>query len=161
MLFRSELNILRKAIDVAEKMAAKNVVLSPEVKNIIEIVESFLKDNDLICYGGTAINNILPKSDQFYNKDIEIPDYDFFSPNALKDARKLADLYFKKGYTEIEAKAGIHFGTFKVFVNYIPVADITQMDAELFKVVLRNAMKINNIYYAPPNYLRMSMYLEL
>ena len=161
ILEEKELNILRKAIDVAEKMAAKNVVLSPEVKNIIEIVESFLKDNDLICYGGTAINNILPKSDQFYNKDIEIPDYDFFSPNALKDARKLADLYFKKGYTEIEAKAGIHFGTFKVFVNYIPVADITQMDAELFKVVLRNAMKINNIYYAPPNYLRMSMYLEL
>ena len=55
ILEEKELNILRKAIDVAEKMAAKNVVLSPEVKNIIEIVESFLKDNDLICYGGTAI----------------------------------------------------------------------------------------------------------
>ena len=36
----------------------------------------------------------------------------------------MADIYFKNGFSEIEAKAGIHFGTYKVFVNFIPVADI-------------------------------------
>lgn len=160
-LEEKELEILRSAIDKAEKIAAKKNVLSQEIKDIIKIVEDFLKSKNLLCYGGTAINNILPSSDQFYNRDIEIPDYDFFSANALSDAKELADIYFKKGYDEVEAKAGVHSGTFKVFVNYIPVADITQMDKILFKVVLNNAIKINNIFYAPPNYLRMSMYLEL
>ena len=51
---------------------------SPELKTIIDIVESFLKTKKNICYGGTAINNILPKQDQFYDRNIEIPDYDFF-----------------------------------------------------------------------------------
>lgn len=160
-LEEKELEILRKAVDKADKIAAKKTIISPEIKKIIQIVEEFLKTKDLVCYGGTAINNILPASDQFYNRDIELPDYDFFSANALKDAKNLADIYFKKGYTEVEAKAGVHSGTFKVFVNYIPVADITHMDKKLFKVVLANAIKISNIYYAPPNYLRMSMYLEL
>ena len=37
----------------------------------------------------------LPLEDQFYDKDIEIPDYDFYSPNALDDAKELADIYYK------------------------------------------------------------------
>ena len=65
---------------------------------MVEIVENFLKSKRLLCYGGTAINNILPKQAQFYNKDYEIPDYDFYSPNALDDAKELADIYYKEGY---------------------------------------------------------------
>ena len=42
-----------------------HTVNSKEVQTIIEIVENFIKKKDLICYGGTAINNILPKEDQF------------------------------------------------------------------------------------------------
>ena len=44
-------------------------------------------DRKLVCYGGTAINALLPPDDQFYDMSIELPDYDFFSPNALKDAK--------------------------------------------------------------------------
>jgi hypothetical protein len=73
-----EMSILRLAVDKAEENTAKRVVSSPEIKSIIEIVENFIKKKNLICYGGTAINNILPKHDQFYNKELEIPDYDFF-----------------------------------------------------------------------------------
>ena len=88
------------------------------MKTIISIVEKFIKDNKLICYGGTAINNILPKEDQFYDLSREIPDYDFFSPDAKNDAKKLADIYGNLGYSDVEAKAGQHFGTFNVFVIY-------------------------------------------
>ena len=94
--------------------------MNPDIKKIITILENFLKSKPLICYGGTAINNILPKQDQFYNKDLEIPDYDFYSKNALDDAVELANLYADAGYVEVEAKAGVHHGTFKVFVNFLP-----------------------------------------
>ena len=130
-----ELEILRTAVDKATEKVGRRTVNSPEIKNIIKIVEDFLKKKKCICYGGTAINNILPEQDKFYNKNIELPDYDFFSSNALIHAKELADLYYKYGYEEVEAKAGIHYGTFKVFVNYIPVADITHLDSKIFKVI--------------------------
>ena len=156
-----ELIILRKAIDLAEEKAGKNFLNSPDIKRMITIVENFLRRKKCICYGGTAINNLLPVEEQFYNKDIEIPDYDFFSSNAIDDAKELADIYHKEGYQDVEAKAGQHFGTYKVFVNFIPIADITRLESKLFKSVFNDSVKIDGIYYAPPNFLRMSLYLEL
>ena len=156
-----ELEILREAVDKAEERTQKAVVNSDQVKKIILIVEKFLQRKKSICYGGTAINNILPTYDQFYDKSVEIPDYDFFSSTALADAKELADIYAKAGYTDVEAKAGVHKGTFKVFVNFIPVADITHLAKELYTSVKKESISINGILYAPPNYLRMAMYLEL
>ena len=156
-----ELAILREAVDKAEERSGKKIAQSEEVKQIMNIVENFLRLKKLVCYGGTAINNILPVQDQFYNKNIEIPDYDFYSANALSDAKELADIYNKAGYQEVTASAGVHHGTFKVFVNFIPVADITQLTPELFKAVNNKAIKVNGILYAPPDFLRMAMYLEL
>ena len=92
---------------------------------------------------------------------MEIPDYDFFSTKALENAKELADIYVQEGYEDVEAKAGVHHGTYKVFVNYIPVADITQLSTEIFKTMSLEAIKVNGIYYSPPNYLRMAMFLEL
>ena len=156
-----ELAILRMAVDKAEEKIAKRVVNSDDIRNIIKIVEDFIKQKNLICYGGTAINNILPTEDQFYNKELEVPDYDFFTVNALDDAKELADIYYKKGFTDVEAKAGQHHGTYKVFVNYIPVADITLLPKPIYNALKKDSIRVGGILYTPPNYLRMSMYLEL
>lgn len=91
----------------------------------------------------------------------EIPDYDFFSPNSLDDAKELADIFYSKGFSDVEAKSGMHTGTYKVFVNFIGVADITFIEPELFKSLMRETIEKNGILYAPVNFLRMSMYLEL
>lgn len=156
-----ELAILRAAVDKAETRLGKMTANSSEVKKIITIVENFLRQKKLICYGGTAINNILPKQDQFYDKEIEIPDYDFYSPDALQDAKDLTDIYYKNGFDEVEAKPGVHAGTYKVFVNFIPVADITALHKDIYKAIKKNAIRVAGIYYAPANFLRMSMFLEL
>jgi len=156
-----ELSILRNAVDKIEKKTGYSLINNPSVKTIIEIVEQFLRDRKRICYGGTAINNILPLEDQFYDKKVELPDYDFYSPDPLKDAKDLADIYYKQGFEEVEAKSGMHPGTFKVFVNYIPVADITYLVDDIYKNIKKRAIVVDNIYYTPANYLRMSMYLEL
>jgi len=156
-----ELSILRMAVDLAQEKVGKRVVNSPEVQDMIRILEDFLRRKNLVCYGGQSINEELPEQERFYNKDVDIPDYDFYSPNALDDAKELADLYFKKGYNECEAKAGQHHGTYKVYVNFIPIADISYMPNELFKMIKKDALRINGILYAPPNFLKMGMYLEL
>jgi hypothetical protein len=61
----------------------------------------------------------------------------------------------------VEAKSGMHHGTYKVFVNFVGIADITQLDPTLFKNIRADAIKVDGILYAPPNLLRMGMYLEL
>jgi hypothetical protein len=66
-----------------------------------------------------------------------------------------------KGYTDVEAKSGVHHGTYKVYVNFLPVADITEMVLPIFQVLKKEAIKVDGILYAPPNFLRMNMYLEL
>ena len=156
-----ELAILRMAVDKAEEKMGKRVVDSEDIRKIIKIVEEFIQKKNLICYGGTAINNILPSDDQFYNKEAEIPDYDFFTTNALEDAKELSNIYYKSGFTDVEAKSGVHQGTYKVFVNYIPVADITDIAKPIYNAMKKDAIRVNGILYAPPNFLRMSMFLEL
>jgi hypothetical protein len=156
-----ELTILRNAVDTNELETKKKIVNNPEISKIIKILESFLRKKKLVCYGGTAINNILPIKSQFYDKSSEIPDYDFYSSNALDDSKELADIYYKAGYIEVEAKAGVHFGTYKVFVNYIPIADITYLHNTIFDSIKKESIVVDGIMYAPPNFLRMNMYLEL
>jgi hypothetical protein len=156
-----ELAILRAAVDKVQSREGEKLLHTPSVQKIIEIVEKFLRNKKRVCYGGTAINNILPTEFQFYHKDIELPDYDFFSPEPLKDAKALADIYTKEGFTEVEAKSGMHGGTFKVFVNFIPVADITFVPKALYNSIKKHSIVKAGIHYAPPDYLRMAMYLEL
>lgn len=156
-----ELAIVRNSVDRIGNKMGKEKIDNPEIKEIIEIVEDFLKDTKRLCYGGTAINNLLPIDDQFYDKDIELPDYDFFSPKPLDDAKNLAKIYYNKGFKEVEAKSGMHAGTFKVYVNYIPVADITYLVPEIYKNLSKESIRVNGIYYSSPTFLRMAMYLEL
>ncbi len=156
-----ELAILRQAVDTNEKITGQKIASSDEIVKMIEIVEEFLKNKKLLCYGGTAINNILPKHAQFYNKEFEIPDYDFYSYDALTHAKELADVYYAAGYEQVEAKSGVHEGTFKVFVNFIPMADITSIHKELFDSLSKKSISVAGINYVPPDFLRMGMFLEL
>lgn len=156
-----EIAIMRSAIDKKDLIKGKEGASSSEIKKMVKMVEEFMVKNSLMCYGGTAVNNILPVKDRFYDTTREIPDYDFYSPRALHHAKELADIYYKAGYNEVEAKSGKHLGTYKVFVNYTPIADITQMDERLYNELKKHSITVNHILYAPPNYLRMALYLEL
>ena len=151
---------LEKAIEINEYIQKKNK--KKYIKNeIIEILENFIKNNGLVCYGGIAINSILPKTKKFYDKKLDIPDYDCFSPNALNHAKELALIYAKEGYQNVEAKSAVYYGTYKIFVNFIPIADFTNLEVDVFNIIQNKSIMIKNILYSPPSYLRMSLYQEL
>jgi len=156
-----ELTILRQAVDSTTEIQGKVATNSESIQKMILILENFLIRKKCICYGGTAINNILPKDVQFYDKSYEIPDYDFFSKTPIEDTKELTDLYFNAGFDDVEAKSGVHKGTYKVFVSFIPIADITYMVPEIYDNLEKESISILGIHYCPPNYLRMSIYLEL
>ena len=118
-------------------LTGRNKINSPDIQHIIEIVELFLKNKKRVCYGGTAINNILPLEAQFYDKKTELPDYDFFSPDPLKDAKSphIARLWgfwavSPAGQATLEEQRGYSLATTPgtdVF-KYVLYPDIVQHD---------------------------------
>jgi hypothetical protein len=139
----------------------KKTASDPLIQTSLGVVEEFLKHHPVMCYGGTAINNLLPKKDRFYNPEFDIPDYDFFSKTPQEHATIIANKLSEKGIANIEVKAGMHLGTFKVFANYEGVADITFLEPVLFDRLWKEDVVLEGIHYVTPNFLRMSMYLEL
>jgi hypothetical protein len=152
---------LKKIIDQAQFKIDLKLAHNEELRRAIYIVEVFLQDSGRVCYGGQAINIHLPQKDQFYNPNTALPDYDFFSPDAKGDAKKLMDILNESGYTEISSRIGIHDGTIKIYVNYTPIADITQMIPEFYESIYNKSKIVNGIHYADVLFLRMLMFLEL
>ncbi len=133
----------------------------PLVQSALKVVEDFLKTHSVLCYGGTAINNLLPPEDRFYNPEVEVPDYDFFSRTPQEHAMFLANKLKEIGIKNIEVKPGVHLGTFKVFADFEGVADITHLESLVFDRLWDENVTRNGIHYVSPDFLRMSMYLEL
>lgn len=150
---------LEKAIlinQAEQKKQKKETYTKPE---LFVKIEKFIRDKQLIGYGGTAINRALPKEVQFY-QETDIPDYDFFSVRAKEDLTELADLLYPE-FTSIEVKPSMFQGTYKLFVNYLPLVDMTQLEEDLFKNLWNESFTRDGIHYVPYNYLRMSMHQEL
>jgi len=152
---------IEKIAEIAQQQLDKEVASDPKIKKSLDVVERFIKTHRVMCYGGTAINNLLPKEDQFYKADKDIPDYDFFSETPQVHAMKIADQLASEGYKSIEVKPGMHLGTFKVFADFVGIADISHLDKPIFSKLWKNSIEKQGMHYVPPNFLRMSMYLEL
>lgn len=139
----------------------KKAAANPIVKQSLAIVKEFLQTHPVMCYGGTAINNLLPEKDRFYDPLTTIPDYDFYSKTPQEHAMILANKLAAAGVENVEAKPGIHLGTFKVFADYEGVADITHLDEDIFERNWKENIVRDGIHYVTPDFLRLSMYLEL
>ena len=126
-----------------KQMKRKNYT-KPELFNIIN---DYISKHQLICYGGMAINNIIPESSERFYDEVDIPDYDCFTPNAIKDAKKLSQLLRTK-YENVEVKSAMFKGTYKVFVNFIPIVDLTQIEYSLFEKIKQSSLKIQDKYYS-------------
>ena len=64
-----ELELLRTSVDKAESKLGKKIKQTNDITNIIKILETFLRRKKVVCYGGNAINNILPIIDAFKKRD--------------------------------------------------------------------------------------------
>lgn len=152
---------LEEIIEQLQLENNKKTAADPLTKVSLGIVEDFLKSNHVMCYGGTAINNLLPPEDQFYDYESEVPDYDFFSKTPQEHSMKLANQLTKAGIKNVQVRPGMHLGTFKVFADFSGVADITQLDTDVFDRLWDEKIVRDGIHYVSPNFLRMSMFLEL
>jgi len=159
--FKEQLERISQVSDDAQKRIDFESAHNPEVLKSIEVVETFLRRKHRLCYGGQAINAHLPAKYKFYDPKYNVPDYDFFTPDQIGDIKELVRDLRDAGFSEISDREGMHEGTTKLYVNYIPVADLTALDERLYKLLSEREFKSNGISYMDSNTLRQLMYLEL
>jgi hypothetical protein len=158
---QKQLEQLEKVVKEAQKRVDYTMAHDPEILKAINIVERFLRKKKRPCYGGQAINALLPKERQFYDKKFNIPDYDFFSPKPAEDIEELIQDLEDAGFEEIYKKMGVHDGTAKLYVNFVPIADISETGPGMYELMVKRARTVDGILYCDEDYLRMLMYLEL
>jgi Poly(A) polymerase catalytic subunit len=151
---------LEKAIDIAQERIDKEAAEDPELRFALSIVEQFIKNKKRVCYGGTAMNALLPPSMKFYSEK-DLPDYDFFTPEIERDTEELIATLRRAGFLETASRVGIHEGTKKIMVNYVAVADISEMEKVTYDILFSKSVIVKGIHYTNPDVLRMMMYLEI
>jgi hypothetical protein len=152
---------LEEAIEQASNKAKQESANDDELRRALQVVEAFIKKRRRVCYGGTAMNAIIPDSKKFYDPKYDLPDYDFYTPNVEEDVKDIVADLENAGFKDIYHKVGIHKGTKKILVNFVPIADISHIEEELFNVLLKRSIMINGVHYTDDLVLRMMMYLEL
>lgn len=152
---------LKDAIDKASERLDYESAHDPALLHALSIVETFIKRKKRICYGGTAMNAILPEHKRFYDPKTDLPDYDFYTPDVDGDIEELVKDLQAEGYEDVYHKVGIHEGTKKVLVNFVAVADISSINPELFAMMYRRSVNHGGIHYTDPDVLRIMMYLEM
>jgi hypothetical protein len=132
--------IIKNLSDLEEKaqMVFNDNYAVPSVEEMTQvygIIKNYIRDNNLIVYGGYAQNSLIKvknEKDAFY-KPYENPDIEFYSYEPLKDLINICDILHKEGYENIEGKEGVHPGTYKIFVNFHNYTDFSYMPKNIFK----------------------------
>ena len=165
-----DINVLQKDLQIKQldnAISAAQQILDYEsahdlsLISALHIVQDFIKKYKRVCYGGTAMNMLLPDKYKFYNTETDLPDYDFLTPDANSDVDNLVKSLKDAGFKNTVHRVGMHEGTKKILVNYVAVADLTSTTREVYNVFYKESTLIDGIHYTNEHMLRMMMYLEL
>ena len=92
---------LEAAIEKASKRIKYDAAHDDEIIRALSVVEEFIKKKKRVCYGGTAMNALLPDSKKFYDLEYDLPDYDFYTPDPDGDVEDLVSILNKEGFKDV------------------------------------------------------------
>lgn len=122
-----------------------------------KIVFDYCKQYGRKIYGGFAANSLVkaknPK-DSFYPEG-DPADIDFYSPEPINDAMRLANIFTEKGYKYISASEAQHSETYTVFVDFVNVADISYVPRNIYHRM--PFVTIDGINYTGPHFIMIDM----
>ena len=158
-MYRSEdYDLIREKLPEIEKKAKKyyqdnyEEPTKEEYDSVMEEIKKYVKDKELVIYGGYAQNKLIGVKnirDEFYD-ETDRPDLEVYSSDPIGDTMKLADILHAKNYKYVVAEEGVHNETYKIFVNFLPFSDISYMDPFILKncpVVVVDGLKLINPHF--------------
>jgi hypothetical protein len=93
---------IEEAANIAQQIIQKSTAGNSDIKKMMGIVYKFMQTHRVLGYGGTALNNLLPKNKQFYDFSKEVPDYDFYSETPQEHSKLIADRLAADGLANIQ-----------------------------------------------------------
>jgi hypothetical protein len=107
-----------------------------DTKTALDAVRAYLVKNQLILYGGMAIDASLKmKGKEGIYHETKLPDYDFYTPDPLKAATDIGHYLCKQGLPDVSVVNGRHITTRRVRVDGIAVADISYCPPLLYEKI--------------------------
>jgi hypothetical protein len=132
-----------------------------KAKKLELIVKNFIKSKELILYGGTALDLLLPKNKKIYNDD-KLFDYDVYSCNAINDGKELVKLLIENNFKYVQLRQAMFTNdTFKIFVENLGACDITMISKEEYNKLKSVAYIRKNMLIIAPHILLAYMCMEL
>ncbi len=126
-----------RAGDLADA-AARRAAHAPAMLRALDLVRDLIIERGRIVYGGTAIDYALrSRGRAMYGRDA-IPDYDFYTPDAVGDAYDLVEKIgaaFGAELPQLRATVAIHATTTRVGFGvggFVPLADIGAVPETVF-----------------------------
>ena len=129
-----------------------------EYQDVIKLIKDYIKKTNLIVYGGYAQNELIldkNKDDGFY-REIDMPDFEIYSPDPIKHSVEMADLLYEKGYYNPKVDSAVHDGTYKIFCNLVNYSDISYMPLNIYNNC--PTIKLNGIRYTHPHFMMTDAY---
>lgn len=131
-----------------------------DLLRVLEVVKEFITRNDLIIYGGTALDMALRlKGDRIYPDELP-SDLDFYSPNNIEHAYQIADILYKMGFKSVRAIMASHIHTMRVdMIDDHFVADLSYQPQEVFNVI--STLKYKGMRIVHPYFQRIDQHSAL
>lgn len=138
-----------------------NAYIVNNTNKIMKLVKNYIKEYQLILYGGYALNELLPKNKKIYNDETKIKDFDCYCVNSIIHGKNLVNLLINEGYKYVVMKRGFSKDTIKVFVEFVSVCDFTEISYDKFEYYKKISVIKNGVHIASPIMIKASMSMEL
>jgi hypothetical protein len=130
--------------------------------HIYDIAIEFLKNRkDVLLYGGTAINEVLPNNSKIYG-EFELPDIDIFTPNSKKLIKSIIS-HYTKNYNEINlvsSSEALHENTYKIYAEGLQILDVTELPKNDFAFLYKNSLNTKlGIKSVGINFIKFTLHL--
>jgi len=148
---------------IIENQKQINVKVIPKMKKMLKaanIVREYIIKNKRKVFGGMAINEAIvqkyPKKALYTSNDF--PDYDFYSPDPIKDLVTITNLLVEAGFKAVTAKEAFHANTYKINAELYEseLADISYVWSFNYHKI--PTFVVDGIHYVRPEFQIMDMY---
>jgi hypothetical protein len=155
----NEINILNSNIS-DEFLLFQHNFLKNDLKKCLELVKTYILENELMIVGGMAIDlSLKVQNSQLYDEKFQIPDYDVISFDNVLHANNIGDILCKNKFKNIAIIPALHKTTVRVQISGYTLFDSTFVPKFIYNKL--PFMKFENFKFIHPIYQKIDQYTSL
>ena len=144
---------------IPEDIVYKRFWNRPLIEKLLEIVVDFIKQEQLLIYGGQAIDFSLKlKGDTLYDQ-YETPDYDVYSPDNYNTAVKFCQMMVSLGFEKISMMPALHPQTIRIRYDVYFILDISNATSRMWSIFQNYDIRYDGIKFRHPYFQYIDLLL--